>query len=429
MSDRLVLEDITHRYGREVALDQVSLAIEEGELVTLLGPSGCGKTTLLRIVAGFVRPSEGRVLLEGRDVTKTAPYRRPVNMVFQRSTLFPHLDVFENVAFGLRIAGTARGEVGSRVSDALALVRVAGLRTGVRTSSRAGRCSASRSRAPSSTARGAPLDEPLSALDLRIRLEMEAELRRVHRETGATFVYVTHDQREALALSDRLVVINEGRVEQVGTPDEIYRAPASAFAARFVGNANVIPVDVVDAAGAGATVVVGGLRLDIRRPDGLSTGPAGSSFARRSCGSRRAMMPASPGWYATSRSAARTSPMGSTSRDCPTPSRQRCRPSRRPTWTWGATCESPGIPPPAGFCPGRRTSSRSAEGTRGAVDRLGVWNRRILERAAERDRQVGHGHAAHRDAAAALDRGGDHLGGVASRRRPFLDDDQPAGLA
>jgi ABC-type Fe3+/spermidine/putrescine transport system ATPase subunit len=275
VSDQLVLEDITHRYGREVALDQVSLAIEEGELVTLLGPSGCGKTTLLRIVAGFVRPSEGRVLLEGRDVTKTAPYRRPVNMVFQRSTLFPHLDVFENVAFGLRIAGVRRSEVGGRVSEALSLVRLQGFdRRRAHELSGGQLQRVALARALVNRPKVLLLDEPLSALDLKIRLEMEAELRRVHRETGATFVYVTHDQREALALSDRLAVINEGRVEQIGTPDEIYRAPASAFAARFVGDANVIPVEVVGADGASATVVVGDLRLATRRPDGLGTGPA-----------------------------------------------------------------------------------------------------------------------------------------------------------
>jgi ABC-type Fe3+/spermidine/putrescine transport system ATPase subunit len=275
VSHHLVLEDVTHRYGREVAVDQVSLAIEEGELVTLLGPSGCGKTTLLRIVAGFVRPSEGRVLLEGRDVTRTAAYRRPVNMVFQRSTLFPHLDVFENVAFGLRIAGVPRGEVAGRVTEALALVRLHGFdRRRAHELSGGQLQRVALARALVNRPKVLLLDEPLSALDLKIRLEMEAELRRVHRETGATFVYVTHDQREALALSDRLVVLNDGRVEQIGTPDEIYRTPASPFAARFVGDANVIPVEVVGADGSSATVALGELRLATRRPDGVGTGPA-----------------------------------------------------------------------------------------------------------------------------------------------------------
>jgi ABC-type Fe3+/spermidine/putrescine transport system ATPase subunit len=275
LNHRLVLESVTHRYAREVAVDRVSLAIEEGELVTLLGPSGCGKTTLLRIVAGFVRPSEGRVLLEGRDVTRVSAYRRPVNMVFQRSTLFPHLDVFENVAFGLRIAKVPRGEVGERVTQVLALVRLRGFERRRAHELSGGQLQrVALARALVNRPKVLLLDEPLSALDLKIRLEMEAELRRVHRETGATFVYVTHDQREALALSDRLVVLNDGHVEQIGTPDEIYRTPASPFAARFVGDANVIPVQIVDAHAGSATVTVGDLRMAARRPAGIRLGPA-----------------------------------------------------------------------------------------------------------------------------------------------------------
>jgi ABC-type Fe3+/spermidine/putrescine transport system ATPase subunit len=275
VTDRLVLEGITHRYGDVLALDDVSLAIADGELVTLLGPSGCGKTTLLRIVGGFIRPTEGRVVLEGRDVTRVPPYRRPVNMVFQRSTLFPHLDVFENVAFGLRITRTPRGEVANRVSEALRLVRLNGFERRRAHELSGGQLQrVALARALVNRPKVLLLDEPLAALDLKIRLEMEAELRRVHRETGATFVYVTHDQREALALSDRIVVFNEGRVEQVGSADEIYRTPASPFAARFVGDANVIPVEVVGRDGRSATVAVGELRFAARCPEDLSTGPA-----------------------------------------------------------------------------------------------------------------------------------------------------------
>jgi ABC-type Fe3+/spermidine/putrescine transport system ATPase subunit len=198
-----------------------------------------------------------------------------VNMVFQRSTVFPHLDVFENVAFGLRIAGVPRGEVAGRVTDALALVRLHGFdRRRAHELSGGQLQRVALARALVNRPKVLLLDEPLTALDLKIRLEMEAELRRVHRETGATFVYVTHDQREALALSDRLVVLNDGRVEQIGTPDEIYRAPASPFAARFVGDANVIPVEVVGADGGSATVALGELRLATRRPAGMGTGPA-----------------------------------------------------------------------------------------------------------------------------------------------------------
>ncbi len=271
----LRLEDVTHRFGRVTALDAVSLGIEDGELVTLLGPSGCGKTTLLRIIAGFMRPTEGRVVLQGRDVTRVPPHKRPVNMVFQRSTLFPHLDVFENVAFGLRIAGAPRDEVRRRVEEALALVRLDGY--GPRRSHELSGGQMQRvalARALVNRPRVLLLDEPLSALDLKISLEMEAELRRVHRETGATFVYVTHDQREALALSDRIVVLDQGRVEQVGAPADIYRAPASPFAARFVGDANVIPVDVVRADGGRATVSIAGRELAVPCADGTSAGSA-----------------------------------------------------------------------------------------------------------------------------------------------------------
>jgi ABC-type Fe3+/spermidine/putrescine transport system ATPase subunit len=270
-----LLEDVTHRFGSVVALHDVSLAIEEGELVTLLGPSGCGKTTLLRIVAGFVRPSEGRLLLQGRDVTRVPPHKRPVNMVFQRAALFPHLDVFENVAFGLRIAGMSKSEIGSSVAKALELVRLEGLEERRAHELSGGQLQrVALVRALVNRPRVLLLDEPLSALDLRIRLEMEAELRRVHRETGATFVYVTHDQGEALALSDRIVVFDHGRVEQVGTPDEIYRRPASPFAARFVGDANVLPVSVVARNGTRATVDLVGFRLTAPCEISLAIGPA-----------------------------------------------------------------------------------------------------------------------------------------------------------
>jgi len=271
----LRLEGVTHRFGRVTALDAVSLGIEDGELVTLLGPSGCGKTTLLRIIAGFVRPTEGRVVVQGRDVTRVPPHKRPVNMVFQRSTLFPHLDVFENVAFGLRIAGASRQEVRSRVDEVLTLVHLEGF--GPRRSHELSGGQMQRvalARALVNRPRVLLLDEPLSALDLKIRLEMEVELRRVHRETGATFVYVTHDQREALALSDRVVVLDQGRIEQVGAPADIYRAPASPFAARFVGDANVIPVDVVHADGGRATVTIAGQELAVPCGDDLSAGAA-----------------------------------------------------------------------------------------------------------------------------------------------------------
>ena len=272
---RLRIEDVTHRYGRVAALQNVSLEIADGELVTLLGPSGCGKTTLLRIIAGFIRPTEGRVVLQERDITRVPPHKRPVNMVFQRSTLFPHLDVFENVAFGLRVAHVQMEEIQAQVSSVLALVRLDGFERRRAHELSGGQMQrVALARALVNRPRVLLLDEPLSALDLKIRLEMEAELRRVHRETGATFVYVTHDQREALALSDRIVVFDQGRVEQVGAPGEIYRSPASPFAARFVGDANVIPVNVLSAAAGEATVSLGGRPIVARCGSETVAGPA-----------------------------------------------------------------------------------------------------------------------------------------------------------
>lgn len=239
--------DVTHRFGNDVvALRNVSLDAAAGEFLTLLGPSGCGKTTLLRIIGGFEKPSSGRILLAGRDVTSTPPHQRSVNMVFQRPMLFPNLDVFGNVAFGLRLQRVEQRELRSRVLEALELVRLSGYE-----SRRSGELSGGQmqrvalARAIIMRPHVLLLDEPLSALDLNIRLDMEYELRRLHRELGATFIYVTHDQREALALSDRIAVLSEGNVEQVGPPDEIYSRPSSTFTARFVGDANVIPVEIV----------------------------------------------------------------------------------------------------------------------------------------------------------------------------------------
>jgi ABC-type Fe3+/spermidine/putrescine transport system ATPase subunit len=249
--------------------------IEPGEFLTLLGPSGCGKTTLLNLMSGFARPRSGRILLGERDVTDVPAHKRPMNMVFQRATLFPHLDVFENVAFGLRVSHTPDRELRERVGDALELVRLGGL--GKRRSHELSGGQTQRvalARALVNRPRVLLLDEPLSALDLRIKHEMESELRRLHRETGATFVYVTHDQREALALSDRIAVFDHGRIEQVGTPSEIYRAPATPFAARFVGDSNVLAVEVTSIDSGSATALVCGQSVEVDAGTVSSVGPA-----------------------------------------------------------------------------------------------------------------------------------------------------------
>jgi ABC-type Fe3+/spermidine/putrescine transport system ATPase subunit len=205
---------------------------------------------LLRVIAGFIEPSAGTIAIGGRDVTGVAAHKRPVNMVFQRPTLFPHLDVFENVAFGLRVDGMAKADVAERVAWALGLVRMPGYE-GRRASELSGgqMQRVALARALVKRPKVLLLDEPLSALDLKIRLEMEVELRRVHRETGATWVYVTHDQREALALSDRIAVFEHGRIDQLADPTTIYRRPATPYAASFVGNANVIACEVEVGAG------------------------------------------------------------------------------------------------------------------------------------------------------------------------------------
>ena len=261
---------ISHRYGAVEALADVHLDVAPGEFVTLLGPSGCGKTTLLRVIAGLIKPRSGAVMLDGQDITHTPPHKRPLNMVFQRPTLFPHLNVAQNVAFGLRLERLARSEIAARVQEALELVRLADF--GDRQSYELSGGQMQRialARALAKRPSVLLLDEPLSALDLKVRLELEAELRRIHRETRATMVFVTHDQREALALSDRVVVFDNGRIEQVGTPGEIYRNPASAYVASFVGDANVIACSVA-VNGAGPRATLGTCELPV--PAGTESG-------------------------------------------------------------------------------------------------------------------------------------------------------------
>jgi ABC-type Fe3+/spermidine/putrescine transport system ATPase subunit len=241
----LAVRGVSHAFGHHEVLRDIDLEIPAGEFVTFLGPSGCGKTTLLRVIAGFIEPTQGTIAISGREMTDVSPHRRPVNMVFQRPTLFPHLDVFENVAFGLRVDRMDRPEIEERVAWALDLVRMPGYegrRSGELSGGQMQRVALAR--ALVKRPQVLLLDEPLSALDLKIRLEMEGELRRVHRETGATWVYVTHDQREALALSDRIAVFEEGHIDQLADPTTIYRRPATPYAASFVGNANVLACDV-----------------------------------------------------------------------------------------------------------------------------------------------------------------------------------------
>ncbi|MEV7501162.1 ABC transporter ATP-binding protein [Streptomyces sp. NPDC093018] len=239
-------DSVTVAYDGNVVLDSLDLTVEPGEVMALLGPSGSGKTTALRAVAGFVRPASGRVLLGGRDVTDLPPYRRGIGMVVQQYALFPHLRVEENVAFGLKARGTARGEIRQRVGEALEMTGMAGYaRRHPRELSGGQQQRVAIARALAIRPGVLLLDEPLSALDAQLRSGMLAELARLHRELPeVSMLYVTHDQVEALTLADRIAVMDKARLRACGTPKELYRAPADAFTASFVGGANLLPVTV-----------------------------------------------------------------------------------------------------------------------------------------------------------------------------------------
>jgi putative spermidine/putrescine transport system ATP-binding protein len=235
------LAGVRKTYGEVVAVDRVDLEIAPGEFFTLLGPSGSGKTTTLRLIAGFERPDAGRIELHGRDVTGVAPYERDVNTVFQDYALFPHMTVGENVGYGLRVKGVGRRDRARRVAEALELVQlpnVAGRKPIQLSGGQRQRIALARSLV--NRPRVLLLDEPLGALDLKLRQGMQIELKRIQQDVGLTFVYVTHDQEEALTMSDRLAVFNEGRIEQLGAPADVYERPASEFVAGFIGVSNVI---------------------------------------------------------------------------------------------------------------------------------------------------------------------------------------------
>jgi len=228
------------------ALDNVSVAIRENEFFTLLGPSGCGKTTLLRLIAGFEYPTEGAIMLYGEDIAGLPPFKRPVNTVFQSYALFPHLTVAENVAFGLQMLGRPKDEIASRVSAMLKLVHMEELgnrRTDQISGGQAQRVALARALAPGPKV--LLLDEPLSALDYKLRKEMQIELKRMQHETGITFVFVTHDQEEALTMSDRIAVMSKGKILQIGSPSDIYDRPADRFVADFIGETNFLGATVV----------------------------------------------------------------------------------------------------------------------------------------------------------------------------------------
>ena len=256
------LRQISKSFGEIRALDDISLLVHQGELLSLLGPSGCGKTTTLNVVAGFVAPDAGRVLVDGADVTDAPPYRRGLGVVFQSYALFPHMTVEENVAFGLRERGVPRREIATRVAEALALVRLpaAGPRR-PRELSGGMQQRIALARALVIRPRVLLLDEPLAALDKKLREEMRAELKDIQQRVGVTTVFVTHDQHEALGLSDRIAVLNAGRVEQLGSPRDVYERPATRFVADFIGASTVLEATAV---AAGAVELAPGVRLDVK---------------------------------------------------------------------------------------------------------------------------------------------------------------------
>ena len=249
------LESVTKQFGSTVAVDDLSLEIHEGEFFSLLGPSGCGKTTTLAMIGGFEEPSAGTLYLGGDDVTGLPPYRRDVNTVFQSYALFPHLDVYENVAFGLRRRGVGKDEIRQRVIEGLRLVDLPGYerrKPGQLSGGQQQRVALAR--ALVNRPKLLLLDEPLGALDLKLRKQMQLELKRIQTEVGITFLYVTHDQEEAMVMSDRLAVMNGGKIEQVGPPEDVYDNPATEFVAGFLGASNLLPATLGERNGDTTTV-------------------------------------------------------------------------------------------------------------------------------------------------------------------------------
>jgi spermidine/putrescine transport system ATP-binding protein len=292
----VVLVDLVKRFADVTAVAGINLSMPSGEFFSLLGPSGCGKTTTLRLIAGFERPDEGQILLDGVDMVQTPPHKRNVNTVFQNYALFPHLTVAENVAFGLRYQDVSKQEAKTKVADALDMVRLQGLER----------------RRPSQLSGGQQqrvalaralilnpavllLDEPLGALDAKLRKALQIELKALQEEIGITFIYVTHDQEEALTMSDRLAVMSNGRVEQIGTPSDVYEEPTTAYVADFLGVSNLMDANVTGGDAGGATVRLGEFDLvaahgdtDIRggvkmviRPERVHLEPAGTTGQNR----------------------------------------------------------------------------------------------------------------------------------------------------
>jgi spermidine/putrescine transport system ATP-binding protein len=239
------LRNVFKFFNQEPAVHGVDLDVRQGEFFSILGPSGCGKTTILRLIAGFERLDAGKLLIQGKSMTNVPPYKRPINTVFQSYALFNHLNVWDNIAFGLRLQKLSKSEIDSRVGEALKLVKMESLRSRVPSQLSGGQQQrVALARALVNRPAVLLLDEPLGALDLKLRKEMQVELCNIHQNLGLTFIMVTHDQQEALSLSDRIAVMNQGKVEQIGTPSEIYERPQTAFVADFIGDTNLFSGEV-----------------------------------------------------------------------------------------------------------------------------------------------------------------------------------------
>ncbi|MBR5931796.1 MAG: ABC transporter ATP-binding protein [Lachnospiraceae bacterium] len=240
-SELIRLQDLVMEFGKDRVLNSINLSIEDKKFLTLLGPSGCGKTTTLRIIAGFQKPTSGEVYFDGQPITNLPPYKRQINTVFQNYALFPHLDVYDNIAFGLRISKLPEKEIDRRVGEMLSSVSLRGFENRKVSSLSGGQQQrVAIARALINRPKVLLLDEPLGALDLRLRKDMQNELKQIQQEVGITFVYVTHDQEEALSMSDTVVVMDSGKILQIGTPEDIYNEPANAFVADFIGESNIL---------------------------------------------------------------------------------------------------------------------------------------------------------------------------------------------
>ena len=241
------LRNLSKRYGDNQVLDNLSLDIKKNEFLTLLGPSGCGKTTTLKIIAGFEYADEGKVLFEEHDITDIPPYERQINTVFQKYALFPHMNIYENIAFGLKIKKMPKDEIDKKVKEMLKLVALEGFENRqVESLSGGQQQRVAIARALVNEPKVLLLDEPLGALDLKLRKEMQIELKKIQKKLGITFIFVTHDQEEALTMSDKIIVMNKGKIQQMGTPQDIYNEPENAFVARFIGESNIFDGVMID---------------------------------------------------------------------------------------------------------------------------------------------------------------------------------------